>query len=444
MFVKQAISVFCVLLIAANITSCGTYYNKTSGAEKALRSGDYAKAEDVIVKNKFLNRKRNALLYYLELGKIQHLQGQFEESNKNLNRADDMMDQYSNVLDMALGATVNQAMQAYRVEGHERILVHYYKALNYLQLNNVEEALVEARRIDLSESRNEDAVNGKNKKYGSDPFGLMLMGMIYEADRDYNNAFIAYRNAKEVCNNDETGLYKNHVPESLERDLVRTAAYAGIAYDSKLVKEDLPFGEAIIFWENGLAPIKEEKNLFFTLDKKNGAFFFVSDNLTIPVDYNFAKDDPDFDPADIGMIRMAWSHYIQRPITMPTATLKHNNQPKNMYLLEDVTALAFQIEKDNYLKELAKNLLRITLKKISELSVAKQNEYAGLALGIANVASEKADTRNWQTLPSQISYARIPLKEGMNEISLSFPNGQSQVFRIEGKGGMVFRNVVTY
>ena len=35
-----------------------------------------------------------------------------------------------------------------------------------------------------------------------------------------------------------------------------------------------------------------------------------------------------------------------------------------------------------------------------------------------NTITEKADTRNWQTLPYSISYTRIPLTKGENKISL--------------------------
>jgi len=355
-----------------------------------------------------------------------------------------MMEEYRNLFEMAIGATVNPAMQSYKAEGHEQILVHYYKALNYLQLGDVEEALVEARRIDLTQAKNNNAVNGKLKKYGKDPFGLMLMGMLYEADKDYNNAFIAYRNAKKVYQEDQTGIFSSNIPTSLEQDLVRTAAYAGMAYQSDIALEELPYGEAIIFWETGLAPIKEEKNVFFSLNKKNGSFFFQSDDIFIPIDYDFDKDDPDFDPSDIGMIRLALPYYIPRPQAVQSAFVTHNEQRKELQLIQDVSALAFQIERDNYFKELGKNLLRIALKKISELSVAEQNEYAGLAMGIANVATEKADTRNWQSLPSQIHYIRVPLKKGMNTIKVNCSNGTVQEFNIEGKGQMVFKNVVTY
>lgn len=445
MFSKLLTYLISLILIVFSLMGCSTYYQKTQSAERALVAGNYEDAEKVIHKNKFLSRKRNTLLYYLELGKMEHLQGKFEESNKHLNLADDLMGTYRNLFDMALGATVNPALQSYRAEGHERILVHYYKALNYLQLNQMEDAIVEARRIDLDQSQAKADASSKWKKYGTDPFGLLLMGMIYEADNDYNNAFIAYRNAKEAYENDETGIYKGQEPLSLEQDLARTAKYSGMNYNSKQKVNSMPNGEAIIFWENGLAPVKDEKNMFFTLNKKQGNFFFVSDDLVIPANYDFEDDDEDFKPSDIGILRVAWSKYVQRPFQQKTVEVAVNGKKQNQFqLVEDVSALAFQIERDNYFKELAKNLVRLTIKKITELSLAKQNEYAGMALGIANAASEKADTRNWQSLPSQIYYTRIPLNKGMNTIVLTCSNGEVFKYNIEGNGKTVFRNIVTY
>ncbi len=432
------------LLIVFGMQSCATYYDKTQSAERALLNHNYDQAEKVILKNKFLSRKRNILLYYLELGKMEHLQGKYEESNRHLNLADDMMDNYRNVFDMALGATVNPALQSYQAEGHEKILVHYYKALNYLQLNLLEDAVVEARRINLTDNQNDADASGRWKKYGTDPFGLILMGMIYEADNDFNNAFIAYRNAKEAYEKDETGIYRGNRPVTLEQDIARMAKYSGINYATNQTVQDMPHGEAIIFWENGLVPVKEERNLFFTLNKKNGSFFFVSEDLVIPANYNFEEKDEDFNPDDIGLLRVAWSKYVQRPFQNKTAQLVVNGQSHSFQLIEDVSALAFQIQKDNYFKDLAKNLVRLTIKKVSELALTKQNEYAGLALGIANAASEKADTRNWQSLPSQIHYMRVPLQQGTNTIKVTCSNGQVVEYTVQGNGQMVFRNVVTY
>jgi hypothetical protein len=309
----------------------------------------------------------------------------------------------------------------------------------------IEDAIVEARRIDLTQTKNEDAVNGKYKKYGQDPFGLMLMGMLYEADKDYNDAFIAYRNAKEVYEKDETGIYRPNKPHTLEQDLVRTSKRAGIYYESKEELTAMPNGEAIIFWENGLAPVKVEKNLFFSLIKKDGAYFFISGDIIIPISYNFEEKDEDFKPSDIGLIRVAWPTYVQRPLNAQFASIKVNDGPlQKMQLVEDVSALAFQIQQDNYFKDLAQNLLRLALKKISELAVTEKNEYAGLALSIANAATEKADTRNWQSLPSAIHYTRVPLEKGLNVIEVITNNGQKYTYNIIGNGNTVFRNAVTY
>ena len=433
-----------IVLVGLFVMGCATYYDKTSSAERALLSGDYKNAQSVIEKNKYLSKRRNSLLYYLEMGRLSNLRGEFEQSNVYLNKADDMMGMYRNIFEMTVGATVNQSIQPYKTSPNEEILVHYYKALNYMQLGNVEEALVEARRLDLTAAQNDADVNSKEKKYGKDPLGMIMMGMLYEMDNDYNNAFIAYRNAKEIYLNDETGLFKGNIPGFLEQDISRTGAYARMTVDNPVPYPDVTNGEAIIFWENGLAPIKDENNLFFSLVKINGVYFFQSGDIIIPVDYNFEQDNPNFKASDIGLVRVASAFLIPRPIPNIQLKMQANGQTERMALVADITAIALQYEKDNYLKELGKNLLRLTLKKISELALSKENEYAGAALGIVNVATEKADTRNWQTLPGQIHYTRIPLKEGENKITLEFSNGQSYEFTFNGNGQTYFKNVVTF
>ena len=54
----------------------------------------------------------------------------------------------------------------------------------------------------------------------------------------------------------------------------------------------------------------------------------------------------------------------------------------------------------------------------AEKAVGKKNENLGALMSFANALSEKTDTRNWQTLPYSISYARIPLPIGDHEIQL--------------------------
>ncbi len=63
----------------------------------------------------------------------------------------------------------------------------------------------------------------------------------------------------------------------------------------------------------------------------------------------------------------------------------------------------------------------------------------GLVVNMFNTATEKADTRNWQSLPAYIQYVRIPLKKGANDIRLRLGNAEKTI-RVEGKTGLQLYN----
>jgi hypothetical protein len=70
-------------------------------------------------------------------------------------------------------------------------------------------------------------------------------------------------------------------------------------------------------------------------------------------------------------------------------------------------------------RELATSLLRLALKQAASAQTSKSSENLGALLSVLNAVTEKADTRNWQTLPYSISYARVPLKAGDNTIEMT-------------------------
>lgn len=432
-------------LLLAGLTvlnSCATYYDKNRSTEQALVTGNFEEARQGILSNKFLGKKRNQLLFNLEMGKISYLNGDFNQSNQYFNEADRLSEEYRNLAEMAVGVTINPSLQPYKAEFHEEIMMHYYKCMNYLQLGDLDEALVEVRRIDLDEKKQEISTKGNDRKYSKDPFGLLLMGMIYEASGDNNNAFIAYRNAKEAYDADQTGIFSSSKPKTLEQDILRTAKRSGIYYESDSVY-DASYGkngELILFFESGLSPVKFERNYFFSFDENENGFFFQSDNLIIPVDFDFKQVNSDFSPSDLGVLRLAFPYYVNRVNQFEMATVNINGRNQQMEMAQDISALAFQVEKDNFFKNLGRDLIRITVKKLTELALAQKNEYAGAALNIANAATEKADTRNWQSLPGQLQFIRIPLEEGNNTITLNAGN-QTRTLDIEGNGSILFRNI---
>ena len=168
------------LLCIPVLFSCATYQRKLSAYYQQVDAGHYERADALLSSNGFLQRDRNQLLYYMEKGKLFHLRGLYDSSNLYFNKADDFIEEKrKSAGDVFLGASVNPMLQTYLGEDHERFLIHYYKAINYLQLGNTEGARVEARRIQLSE----DALNDKTRKenkYQQDAFALILQGLLYE------------------------------------------------------------------------------------------------------------------------------------------------------------------------------------------------------------------------------------------------------------------------
>ncbi|HTD93509.1 MAG TPA: hypothetical protein VK644_06850 [Chitinophagaceae bacterium] len=467
-----------VSAIALIISSCASYNQQVSGYYSNLRQGNYEKAAKSLDNNKLLKKGRNRLLFLLERGKVCHLLHQWDSSNTYFNEADLLIeDARTSAKDVIAGNLLNPMMKGYKAEDFEKYLVHYYKALNYLQLNEPEEAMVEARRITLQTNAQEDKVGNKNK-YSDDAFSLMMQGIIYEKNGDINNAFIAYRNAADVYLQNNGSYYGIKMPLQLKKDLLRTAYQNGFMdelsrYENILgmnyQKDEQPAGgELIVFWENGSAPVKVQQDIWFSLIKNSGGFFFTDATgaFTVPFDassYNGESSKLE----DLRSFRVALPKYEAQAIRYQGASLQLNSQSYPLEPAEDVNNLAFATLKERMLKELSSTLTRLAIKKLAEAAVRpkdvkddpkksaeekkkdqkQKNQQEALALGlqIFNFASEKADTRNWQSLPHTIFYTRIPLEKGANPVSLQL-NGVSSPqtpVTVNGNGGLQFWNVCT-
>lgn len=463
-----------VLSLILFLFSCSSYNKQVSNYYLNLRQGNYEKAAKNLDDNKLLKRNRNHLLYLLERGKVCHLLNQYDSSNRYFNEADQLMeDARTSAKDVALGTLLNPMMQTYKAEDFEKYLVHYYKALNYLQLGQPEEAVVEARRISLRSYAQEDKTGNKDK-YSEDAFSFMLQGMVYEKNADINNAFIAYRNAVDAFLKNHGSYYGIQMPEQLKKDIVRTSLQNGFVDEAEQYKkllnttfvkeEKTGGGELIVFWENGSAPVKQQQDIFFSLFKDaEGSFFFADGGglYNVPFDFSSGYNRDNIKLNDLRSFRVALPKYKEQPLYYSGASLQLDG---NNYILEpaeSVNTLAFSTLQERMLKELSSTLTRLAIKKLVEAAIRpdekketfskkenkKKDRKEAIALGLElfNFASEKADTRNWQSLPHTIYYTRVPLKKGLNKISVKFNGPSSKTIQLSvlGNGGLQFQNICT-
>lgn len=458
-------------LLLLILCGCASYNQRIETYYASVSGGDYKKANADLDKNRLLKKSRNHLLYLLEKGRVSHALAQYDTSNYYFNEADKLMEEArTSAGDVVAGTLMNPMMQKYKGEDFEKIMIHYYKALNYLYLGQTDEAVVEARRITLQNEQLGDKFNEKDNRYSKDAFSLMLQGFIYESSNDVNNAFIAYRNAAEIFLKAENQVYYGvKMPGQLKKDVLRTAYENGFSdelsrfegiFGMTYKPEKKPEGGyAIIFWENGMAPVKEQQDFFFTLTKGTEGFYFmdINGNNMIPFDSAISFDANNLHAGDLNDFHVAFPKYIPRPVTFTSAMIKNGKDSVFAERAEDINELAMATLRQRFPKEMSTALSRLAVKKTAQLVIqgkdddSKKNkelrEGIAAAIDLYSLFSEKADTRNWQTLPSVIYYARVPLEKGKNELSVTLTSGsgnaETKSFIVDGTGRLIFLNYST-
>lgn len=138
------------------------------------------------------------LLRLQHRGLVAHYAGRYGESNDALERAAALAeDRYTkSVSRAALSLLTNDRVLPYDPPRSERLLIHYYGALNYLLLEEPEEAAVEARRLSRLLDRYEDEGGGRGGAGAEGRLGAALRyfaGAVFEAAGEANDARVAYR-----------------------------------------------------------------------------------------------------------------------------------------------------------------------------------------------------------------------------------------------------------
>lgn len=417
---KKSLVFFLILCLS----SCATFYEVNYDFNREFEQGDLDRAIKTLRDDKRSAKGTTRFLYFANNGLLLSMTGKYNESNDYLERAylfgEDFRVNYTAEFASYL---TNPQVTVYRGEDHEHLMVLYYKALNFLKQERYEEALVECRRLNIRLQQLSDRYTSESK-FQRDAFIHNLMGIIYQASGDWNNAFIAYRNAVEIYEADYSRLFGLPVPDQLKKDVITAAQMTGFEEEAAFFrnkfnmldfKVERPDGELVFFWHNGLTPVKDEISINFAVTPGgNGMFVFDSGQgaMSFPFHVNDQHDRQDL--RDLEVFRVAFPRYVERPAYYSKASIRLDSAQYALETGQDVNAIAFYSLQQRMLTEFSKTLLRAALKKAAEHSLRKEDKTWGAVLGMVNAMTEKADTRNWQTLPHSICYARVPLREGRN------------------------------
>ena len=425
-----------IALTVTVITGCASYYQSHAEFNSEFEQGDLKRALETLGRQQNESESKTRFIYFVNKGLLLSILGEYAESNSYLEKAFLFGEDYRiNYVNEATSYFTNPNVVLYKGEDHEHLMLLYFKAINFLKLGQHEDALIECRRLNIR-------LNQLGDKYVSEAklqrnaFIHTLMGIIYQSAKDYNNAFIAYRNAIDVYENDYSRMFGMTPPEQLKKDLLDAAWRTGFMdefdnYKNKFEMSDYEASsqdaDLIFFWHNGLGPIKAEWSINFVITP-GPDHMMVFNNNELGLSFPFKVDD-EKDRAgltNLQFFRVAFPRYVERPVYYVSAKLECGSDTYNLQLAEDINKIAFYSLNQRMLQEFARGLLRAALKKAAELSIRKKDDRLGAVLGMVNAMTEKADTRNWQTLPHSIYYSRIPLQEGKNELKLLLYSGRNQ------------------
>lgn len=406
------------------------YSQQMSSARQAQLRGNFALAEQQVPVR--YSSDGTYALSQLELARLQYLNNEWKKSQTSFTNAYEKIQSEEDKANLQIsrgfeqvGAVVsNDNALRYDVPHYEQSMLHTYQAINYLKQQGLESALVEVRRANMVQENALKAYQGELDKaqrnmdsYGisagdlsgsypsmvdtigsvkngiQNAYTFYLSGVLYEAAGEPNDAYIDYKKALEIFPDNQY----------LQRDVIRLAKRLGMTDDLAKFKNQLGSdvlatqsstgtGNVVFIYEQGVIEAKEEVSINLPIrDRRRGNTIM---NLSLPVYRGY---------------QMSAS-----PLVVENADEVFESQA-----IVDLHALAAKQLDDQLSGLIVRQLLRLFAKEKMRRQIADEaGDFGNILATLYNVASERADTRSWSTLPSNVHILRMDLAPGEHQIKL--------------------------
>ncbi|HET7569644.1 MAG TPA: hypothetical protein VFK96_03555 [Gammaproteobacteria bacterium] len=390
----------CLLL---TLTGCASYVANLRQMDAALAAHDPDAALAALAP---LKGGHSQALYLLDKAMLLRIQGDYAGSIKAFESAKPLLRylEATSVSETAAALTLTENLRSYTPPLYERLLLHVYQGLNYLQSGDPEAARVEVGQIDVLLKRLYPGTDAA--PHGGDAFARYFAGLVYEDAGDWSDAMIAYRKAYQAYQ-----AANLPIPPGLQASLCRFADYLGLDKELKGYQQQFgidhwlpvaPHGQAVdgqlvFILGDGLAPRKIAVTQWVQ-SPRSGHLFSISLPALKP------------DPPRIG-----------------SATLSVGGETARTVHVESVAenaarALAAQLPLLTA-DEIARNVTRAA---VANKADDKQHGLGALVSLIGTVV-DRADTRIWNTLPDNIQMARLTLAPGTYNMTVALTDGSAVV-----------------
>jgi hypothetical protein len=440
----------CIMLSAAMLVGCTSigindlfygYSEQMKQSRSAQLSGEFVKAGSLVIS---VNRYHNNYgLSQLEKARLQFLANNWSSSQQGFELAYDQIQaqedaakiQISRGLKVASAVVTNDNAIAYDIPSYEQVMLHSYQALNYLYQGSLEGALVEVRRANLVQekalktnqnvlykakdemekkgiSNNQlhsnypsmDNLIGEVKNSFQNAYTFYLSGLLYEAGKQPNDAYIDYKRAIEIYPNN-TYLQQDVLRLAKKLEMYEDYALFQQKFGSYKAENKNNSGRIVVVFEQGIVNAKEEARLNLPIFNSNSNVKFFT--FALPV---YRGNLSKLKPLSINIDEK--NHLSQEIVRLQSLATK------------DLQGQLAGLVTRQALRLVAKEQLRQNLKKSG-------GDVGNILASLYNVASEKADTRSWSSLPDNIQIMTINnIEAGHKKLAISYA-GKKEIIEIE-------------
>ena len=382
--------------------------------DEALGQDRYGESAGVLEKNRRKLYGGDTILYYLDKGMLTHYAGLYEESSSLLEAGDRAMEEaYAvSILQTAGTYLLNDTVQDYTGEDYEDIYINTFNALNYYHRGNMEDAMVEIRRMNnkiqflaskygviqsnlqqkaLEEYPELQSEPAENVTFTDSALSRYLGLLFYRGAGHFDDARID-RDMIKVAFANSPSVYTYPVPPSVDEEL------------------EIPEGKARLnlLAFSGMGPRKEQETLRIPTSLSS----YVKIALPVMV----------YSPSRITRIEAVFD----------------GGERVDLELLEDIEAVARETFKTKrniiYLKTIIRAVMKGAATSVLGAASDQTDGTTALVLGILSLgsqvyseASEQADLRLSRYFPGKAWVGGINLDPGVYSFTINYYGGNNGI-----------------
>ena len=374
---------------------------------------------------------RNAISLFLDIGLLQHYAGSYRSSSQDLQEAERLIeDAFTKSVTAEMASyIINDNTREYPGEDYEDIYINVFNALNYYHNNDLEEAMVEVRKITLPNGKldmlsrkyenssrsagdwlmaqlkslgfeiNPVLPSGQAVNFTNSALARYLGALFYLGQENTDSARIEFEQLKAAFA-DNPKIYNFPIPKA--------ASDAQNVPDGKVRLNIIGFA--------GLSPLKEER--------------------LIPGFFPFFNNTP------LRFIQFKLPVFVERKSVNPVDRIEvavTGGDIFNLELLEnmgEVMKETYNARFSNmYFKTYVRTLLKYAAADIAATQAGKESNSSlaaygsALAAKIAIDASEGADTRMARYFPDKAYIGGINLDPGTYTVNITYYSGHPVIAR---------------